>query len=281
MKGMKLVLLALLAPTIVALSASATLRSQSRAEDTAKAHQRVKDEDQQNVPVTDFPNQNAAESDPLRKIRDGKQSLKDKPARDDVARRLTLKDTDPKTSFTGVSDHEPDAEPLPVNQSDAVIIGKVIDSHAHLSTDKTSIYSEFIFNVEDVLKRDGDGTLKPGITITTMRPGGGVRFPSGVVIKRGVAGKVMPQTGRRYLLFLKYDSEAQYFPIVTGYELSAGKVLPLDGIPQWGSQEHPFASYDKYRGVSEPAFLNEVKTQVAYPHESVKYWDGTKWRVKQ
>src|SRR6266404_8890020 len=41
---------------------------------------------------------------------------------------------------------------LPVAQSDAVIIGEVTRAEAHLSNDKTGVYSEFTIQISQVLK---------------------------------------------------------------------------------------------------------------------------------
>ncbi len=75
---------------------------------------------------------------------------------------------------------------IPVLQSDAIIIGEVVDAQAHLSNDKTGVYSEFVIRLEEILK-ESDGKLAISLAnsqvISAERFGGAVRFPSGVVQK--------------------------------------------------------------------------------------------------
>lgn len=103
------------------------------------------------------------------------------------------------------SAHSPAESALPVSQSDAVVIGKVIDARAHLSGDSINVYSEFNVCLEEVLKDFSAEPLEPGSTITTERPGGRVRLPSGKVVLIGYKYRSMPLPGARYVLFLKYN----------------------------------------------------------------------------
>lgn len=164
-----------------------------------------------------------------------------------------------------VTDESPSEQPLPAHISDAVVIGNVTDAKAYLSEDKTAVYSEFTVHVWDVLKNSQASPLEVGTSVTALRPGGGVRFPSGKVRKFLVAGRGFPHTGGRYAFFLKYDDLAQAYYIVTAYELLGGKVFPLDDIPQYGTSAHPFASYRRYANADEGAFLVEVRNAVIHP----------------
>ena len=164
-----------------------------------------------------------------------------------------------------VTDESPSEQPLPTYISDAVVIGNVTDAKAYISEDKTAVYSEFTVQVWNVLKNSQALPLGMDTVVTVLRPGGGVRFPSGKIRKFLVAGRGLPHTGRRYAFFLKYDDLAQAYYIVTGYELLGGKVFPLDGIPQYGTASHPFASYGKYASADESAFMVEVKNAIIHP----------------
>jgi len=164
-----------------------------------------------------------------------------------------------------VTDESPSELPLPTRISDAVVVGNVTDAKAYISEDKTAVYSEFIVQVWDVLKNSQASPLAVGTGVTVLRPGGGVRFPSGRVRKFLVAGRGLPRTGARYAFFLKYDDLAQAYYIVTAYELLGGKVFPLDGIPAYGTASHPFASYGKYANADESAFIIDVKNAIIHP----------------
>lgn len=67
---------------------------------------------------------------------------------------------------------------LPVIDSDAIVIGEVVEAQAHLSNDLGGVYSEFTTHVSQVLKQDSKTTIALDSLITAERPGGRVRFPS-------------------------------------------------------------------------------------------------------
>ncbi len=161
--------------------------------------------------------------------------------------------------------HSPTEPAFPVARSDVIVIGEVVGAQAHLSTDKTNVYSEFVSRLEEVLKGDSPERVAVGKSITTERVGGRVRLPSGRMILRGFMGKSMPLAGRRYLLFLKFNEAVQTYSIITGYGLGAGRVYPLDGNRRFkeGQKYGQLAAYDRYEGASDAEFLKEVRDAVA------------------
>lgn len=154
----------------------------------------------------------------------------------------------------------PKESPIPVQQADAVVVGKITDTRAYLSNDKTNVYSEFTAALEDVLLNDRSGSLYAGALITTQRRGGTVRFPSGKTLVRGQLGRTMPHEGRRYLLFLRKNEDGQTFSIITGYALVNGKVIPLDGLSKKAPQLAQFAAYEN---ADEAAFINQVRETIS------------------
>jgi hypothetical protein len=152
-----------------------------------------------------------------------------------------------------------DIPPVPVSQSDLILIGTIIDSHAYLSADKTAVYSEFQVHVEQALNGP-DVNTPPEPIVFVDRFGGAVRFPSGVIQKYRASGQGMPREGCRYLLFLKRTDQNDDFSILTGYELRSSKVVPLDGSTQRGNEPLPF---DRYQGVDVAAFLKIVHDAIA------------------
>ncbi|HKS27605.1 MAG TPA: hypothetical protein VJS44_07285 [Pyrinomonadaceae bacterium] len=137
---------------------------------------------------------------------------------------------------------------LPTVQSSVVIIGTVDKANAYLSDDKTGVYSEFNIRIEEILKTD-KASLSSGNSLMAIREGGQVKFPSGHTQVFFAAKERMPRVGRRYVLFLKCTDEAGVFNLLTGYELRAGKVFPLDEPKQ----------FSIYQNVDEDPFINEVK----------------------
>lgn len=168
-----------------------------------------------------------------------------------------------ESTFGGPPSHAPDEPALPAAQSDAVVIGEVTDAQAYLSEGKVSVLSEFEIRVSDILKNSASALFSVGDVIDTVRGGGTVRFPSGKIILRGEHGKPLPQTGRRYVLFLEYNDDGQDYAIITAYELRAGRVFPLDGLNLVGTVEPAYAAYQKYKNVDETSLLNEVRNAIA------------------
>ncbi len=148
---------------------------------------------------------------------------------------------------------------LPVEQSDIVVLGDIVSREAHLSDDRTGIYSEFTVQIGEVLK-DETGLLDGGSLLSVNRRGGGVRFASGKIQKYGYFRQGMPQTGSRYVLFLQKSAQGDLL-ILTGYELSGVCVTPLDeGENEDRRSDLPFA---KYRGAGHATFLEELRTAIA------------------
>lgn len=175
-----------------------------------------------------------------------------------------------EVTFGLPSSHSPVEPAFPVAQSDVIPIGEVTDAKAHISNDKTNVFSEFTVLIKEVYKNTASAALTPDCVITVERFGGRVRLPSGKIIIIGYLHQSMPQTGRRYIFFLKSNEEVQTYSIITGYELRRGQVIPLDGsrmiegggIPQ-------LIEYDRYVGAKEATFLKEIKNAIAHSLQNI------------
>ena len=106
---------------------------------------------------------------------------------------------------------EADFPPLPVEQSTTIVIGKVSEARAHISENKSSVYSEFVVEVQRILKDDAG----VGSRVVAERDGGRIRFPSGSVFRYFVIGLGIPEVDNSYLLFLKQLEDGD-FSIITG-----------------------------------------------------------------
>ena len=145
-----------------------------------------------------------------------------------------------------------DFPPLPIVQSNAIVIGEVKNTQAFLSSDRTGVYSEFTVHISEVLKNGGSALLAIGSSIVLERIGGRVRFPSGKIGWVRVIGQGMPQIGQRYVFFLTCSDQGD-FNLLTGYELRSGQVFPLDsGTPH----------FEVYEGADETIFLDKLRTAI-------------------
>jgi hypothetical protein len=104
-------------------------------------------------------------------------------------------------------------DPFPFSLSDTVIVGQVTTGQAYLSDDKRDIYSEFNVSVQEARTiSSAERHIQSGDSVVVERYGGAIRLPS----------------GKRYLLFLKYDPSTEDFHIVTGYQLDGEHTYQLD-----------------------------------------------------
>lgn len=142
---------------------------------------------------------------------------------------------------------------LPVAQSAAIVVGEAVEAQAHLSNDKTNVYTEFTIRVNEVLNTTNPTSLVSGSLINADRTGGFVRYPNGHKMLYRVFGFSMLRTGKRYVLFLTNPDQSPNYQVLTGYELGASAVSPLDSTPQ----------FEKYKGMDPAAFLEAVRDAIA------------------
>lgn len=248
------ILLFLTVLCIAGITAMATLRGQDESNSSASDQQKSnKIGDAHNLPTVDSSDPEPSESEKRakRKAKGKKYNNKNALPIDESADQI----------FT-VLDWDANLPAFPVAQSQAVIIGNVVDAQAHLSDDKADVYSEFTVRVDEVLKNDNRIPIAHGSSINVERKGGRVRFPSGHIVVSYTNHQRMPHAGGRYVLFLTHDfpmggSYEQDFYIITGYELRASRVFPLDSV----LSGHPITAYN---GVDESSFLRDLRS-VANP----------------
>lgn len=120
--------------------------------------------------------------------------------------------------------------PLPIKESDIIVLGKVVDAQAYLSTDRAGVYSEFTIKTERVFKNSG---LPVRDSVVSEREGGVVRFSSGRLLPYKISGQRLPRPEREYIVFLRYDPQGDDYHIITAYEIFQNRTLPLDEPEQF------------------------------------------------
>lgn len=121
-------------------------------------------------------------------------------------------------------------QPLPVKESDIIVLGKVIDAQAYLSSDKMGVYSEFTLNVERLFKNSEPPI---GESLVLEREGGVVRFSSGRLLPYKINGQRLPRSQREYVFFLKHNLQGEDYHIITGYQILQNKIVPLDEVDKF------------------------------------------------
>ncbi|HXF41942.1 MAG TPA: hypothetical protein VN687_19655 [Blastocatellia bacterium] len=142
---------------------------------------------------------------------------------------------------------------LPIAQSDAVVLGEVVEAQAYLSADKKGVYSEFTIHIEEVLKDSSAAPLTVGGSLIAEREGGVIRFKDGRLLPFTINNQKMPRDGRQYVFFLKHSKQEEDYHIITGYEFGRGSVAPLDRGEQ----------FDIYKGRDAQSFLTAAREAIA------------------
>ncbi len=178
---------------------------------------------------------------------------------------LLVAEPHPEAGAKGIRDSWMQSLPaLPVDASDAIVIGDITNAQAYLSPDKTGVYTEYTVRVDEVLKQYSATPIVTGGFVDTQREGGRVRFPSGRVQSYIPHYQGVPVTGGKYVLFLKHNEQNDAFTLVTGYEQRAGHVYPLDGVDLGqGATEIP--QFAAYKGVDEATFSKALRSAFAHP----------------
>lgn len=239
----------LILPTVALVSTRSSVRRQEQVvsqdeQSLRNKHKRMtKEEFENQFPITDYSN-----SGSIKTVNKARQLV--------AERRYNLGQLDISEDSDTIITHthwEVGLPALPVAESQAIVLGKVVEAQASLTSDKAVVYSEFEIQIDEVFK-DHDRIPIPNSSITVTRSGGRVRFSSGHITLQAIAEQNMPIVGKRYLFFLTRENRGEDFHILTAYEFREGLVQPLDN-PMGGT--HPIAK--TYYGVEQELFLRDLR----------------------
>lgn len=94
--------------------------------------------------------------------------------------------------------------------SDAVVVGKVTNKNSQLSEDKKSVFTDYEFVIEKVIKDSSPLKLQNTNAITVTRSGGVVLLNNQLVRVFDKSYKLL-EIGNKYLLFLDFIKESDSF----------------------------------------------------------------------
>lgn len=146
---------------------------------------------------------------------------------------------------------------IPVNESELIVIGKVLEAAAHLSNNKKNVYSEFTVQIDEIL-RDTTGNIKKDGSITVDREGGFVEYKNGLRRLHRIGALSMPQVGGKYILFLKNPEKGPNYAIINGYELKDGGVINLTSSTETIS----------YFGMDQTILLSRIRKALSEASQS-------------
>ena len=159
----------------------------------------------------------------------------------------------PDTGGVGRFDEKIPPPLFPADDSDLVVVGEIVNVSAHLSNDKTGVYSEFKIRVGQILKNDLSKEIKQGDFITTDRAGGLVHYPNGQKVIYKHSERDLLYVGNEYLLFLKRDDKSPNYEILTGYELKESDINLLDSGRR----------FDDFKRTGKLKFVEIVRNKIA------------------
>jgi hypothetical protein len=139
-----------------------------------------------------------------------------------------LKNPHPDDGGVGRYDEAEPPPIIPADESDLVIVGKIIDVSAHLSNDRQGVYSEFVIQADKILKNDISKEVEQGKLVTADRAGGFVRYPNGQKVIYRNSERGLPYVGNEYVFFLTKDKISPNYQILTLYELKDAEIIQLD-----------------------------------------------------
>ena len=159
----------------------------------------------------------------------------------------------PETGMIGRHTEEDPPPTIPTDESDLIVVGRIVAVATYLSNDKSGVYSEYKVKVEQVLKSDRSVELSPSSVVTVDRAGGIVRYPHGQDVIYQDSDKGLPEKGREYVLFLKNDDDTDNYSVITLYELQETITVPLD-------KGH---SFDEIRRKGRSDFVRTIREKIS------------------
>jgi len=146
-----------------------------------------------------------------------------------------------------------ESEPPPVpTTSDLIIVGSIQRRQPYLSDNITVVYTELTVYIEAILKNNATSPVYTFEPLIVDREGGAIRMPNGRIFRYLVSPLRIPETGKRYVLFLNHEADRDY-KLVVGYELTDKTIMPLEDL---GDRE-PLLK------LSEAEFLDLLKQKIS------------------
>ncbi|MCU1310854.1 MAG: hypothetical protein JWO20_1979 [Candidatus Angelobacter sp.] len=156
-------------------------------------------------------------------------------------------------------------ESLPFNESTLVIVGSVDSQQPYFNRSHSAVYSELNVKVSEVLKDENFLNGEP--TVTVVRSGGALTLKNGKIVRSmNVEGENHLDLGRKYLLFLACKSESRACDVLTSWDLTSGKAVPLAIGDVQDLQRHRSV----LAGMDESSFLETVRIAAEKVSKAVK-----------
>ncbi len=139
-----------------------------------------------------------------------------------------------------------------------IIIGHPNDSQFHISSSQTTVYGDYDFSVDAVLKNGLKAPQVIGNRIVVTRPGGTITLGTGTMNQVMYVHEGFPdwQTGKAYLLFLGYFPPTGAFFPVDAFSTFVGNSTTGWTVARKAYAQNPVFSFS--RGVFEQSITQWV-----------------------
>jgi hypothetical protein len=142
---------------------------------------------------------------------------------------------------------------VPVVPDRVVVVARFTGYEFVLTKSHFALFTEMYLSVERVLE-SASASIGIGTRLTAITIGGTVRLPSGRVLQRATGPRpFMPVPGHRYLLYLRYAADGDFYLIVKSVELAGGRALPNspEDVENAENGTWPFLDQDEETVLSE------------------------------
>lgn len=155
-----------------------------------------------------------------------------------------------------------DSDEPPIFSNEAVVVATFESYQVYLTPSHLSIYTRARLSVDQVLL-PGPSGVKPGERIDQLLPGGTLRLPGGsvlsyMVVSRRMYKKFTEKPGHRYLMFLQYFRDGNFFTDKGVWELRNGFAIPISYCYVVAARE----GRAHYAGMTEADFLEAMREAV-------------------
>jgi hypothetical protein len=167
----------------------------------------------------------------------------------------------PKGWVTSGPDKMPMFEEIPVSYGPLTTVLVQFASYTTIrSASGKSIYTEVRMDVQEGLK-DPSGTVRAGEALTVILGGGSLRLPSGKIVREYLDqdSDLGLEPGHRYLAFIAYEKDGDYFDGEKCWNLTTGFAVPEDPSDLKLARE----GNSHFAGMPEDKFLLAVKEMLS------------------
>lgn len=186
-----------------------------------------------------------------------------------------LTSLEPGTGVSTIACGGDDPAILPVRGHEVIVLGTLRNAQPYLSADRTAIFTEYRFEIEEVFKPSRENLQLVNGHLLIDRPGGVLRLRSGRIITYDFSASGMARpldVGGRYVLFCQLIHDKRDLLLGRGFELRDGKAFAL-----WERHGYDRPVGELEGGIrslsQEETFIEAVRNAVKHPG-SARYFSA-------